>query len=545
MSSAPKNNSDLKAVDEYKASWRAITRLVKEGASWSGREANTILLNSGNEVANSKAKVRFADISRISGLGFKDDGRALAFVDWDHDGDLDVWLRNRTSPRLRLMLNQSGDATKSAVLFKLEGTTCNRDAIGAKVTVTLEGKHSISITRSLRAGEGFLSQNSKWVHVGLAPAATIQSVTVDWPGGAKENFTGVDTAGRFHLVQGQGKAATLEAARRQINLPASKPKQPTASNSSVWLPGRVSLPKLVYRSLDGKRTTLEKGEKPLLVMFWATWCPSCLVEMRSLAGERERFDEAGLDVLALSVDDLRGDGSKVGKIGDAVGKTTFPYPVGLANEVSFARLVHLQKALFETHLQAGVPIAFLVDRQRRLVAMYRGAVTADVLLRDVANVDVSADRRRDLAVPFAGRWYTKAITDSDFTSLVADSFVENFPDQAARYFQEAGVLASNKDRKQQMKHKAFSVHYNAALALARAKQYAKAEPHYLESLKIAPDAVNALHDLGLLLAHLQRYSEAIPYLERAQRLQPKNEVIRKTLIRVRQAMGQSNSTPGN
>ena len=31
----------------------------------------------------------------------------MSLVDWDHDGDMDVWIYNRTGPRLRLMINQT------------------------------------------------------------------------------------------------------------------------------------------------------------------------------------------------------------------------------------------------------------------------------------------------------------------------------------------------------------------------------------------------------------------------------------------------------
>ena len=65
-------------------------RLLREGHSFSGHERNCVFLNdSGN---------RFSDISAVSGLDFPDDGRGVSVTDWDHDGDLDVWLANRTGP---------------------------------------------------------------------------------------------------------------------------------------------------------------------------------------------------------------------------------------------------------------------------------------------------------------------------------------------------------------------------------------------------------------------------------------------------------------
>ena len=117
----------------YVAAWNAAERMLRDGRSWSGRERNCVFLNCGT--------MPFADISAASGLDFPDDARAMSLVDWDHDGDLDVWLRNRTAPRLRLMLNGlNGAGRRPAFLaLRLEGTECNRDAIGARVEVALTG----------------------------------------------------------------------------------------------------------------------------------------------------------------------------------------------------------------------------------------------------------------------------------------------------------------------------------------------------------------------------------------------------------------------
>jgi thiol-disulfide isomerase/thioredoxin len=43
--------------------------------------------------------------------------------------------------------------------------------------------------------------------------------------------------------------------------------------------------------------------KPVLVNFWATWCPPCREEMPSLAKLAQSFDPASFEVLTVSVDD--------------------------------------------------------------------------------------------------------------------------------------------------------------------------------------------------------------------------------------------------
>ena len=109
----------------------AISKLVREGRSWSGNERNCCFLNIGG--------VRMADVSAVSGLDFADDGRGVALTDWDQDGDLDILTTNRGAPRLRFLQNNLGNRN-NYVALRLVGTTCNRDAIGARATVEVRNE---------------------------------------------------------------------------------------------------------------------------------------------------------------------------------------------------------------------------------------------------------------------------------------------------------------------------------------------------------------------------------------------------------------------
>jgi len=170
--------------------------MMREGRSLSGRERNCCFLNTRDG--------RFATISAASGLDFPDDGRALGLTDWDHDGDIDVWISNRTGPRLRMMRNDL-DAGRF-VTVQLRGTTCNRDAIGARLELSLtagpangdggQGAGSPPprrLIRTLTAGHGFLSQSSKRVHFGIAPGQHIEKLTIRWPDGHGRRVSGSDT----------------------------------------------------------------------------------------------------------------------------------------------------------------------------------------------------------------------------------------------------------------------------------------------------------------------------------------------------------------
>ncbi|MFP6875079.1 MAG: hypothetical protein VCA55_16390, partial [Verrucomicrobiales bacterium] len=127
------------AVFAYRKAWKALNTMLEEGRSYSGFERNCVFLNLGS--SSGTKEPLFANISGASGLDVIDDGRSIAVVDWDFDGKLDFWISNRTAPRLRLQHNRSL-FPNSFVALKLNGKTCNRDAIGARVELTLVNRGS-------------------------------------------------------------------------------------------------------------------------------------------------------------------------------------------------------------------------------------------------------------------------------------------------------------------------------------------------------------------------------------------------------------------
>ena len=130
----------------------------------------------------------FFDASSITGFDLPDDGRGIAQVDWDHDGDLDFWISNRTGPQIRFLENALKQ-TGNFVAVRLVGSKSNRDAIGSVVRVFTD-ENAKPVCRSLAAGNSFSSQSSKLLHFGLGKADSINRIQVVWPDGSEKHVQG-------------------------------------------------------------------------------------------------------------------------------------------------------------------------------------------------------------------------------------------------------------------------------------------------------------------------------------------------------------------
>ena len=218
----------------YIDSFVELAERIRQGASFSGRERNCAFLNLGGK--------SFADASAALELDLPQDSRGIAICDWDHDGDLDFWMTNRTAPRLQLMQNENAARGAGSVAFLLEGDAakrCPRDAAGARVIVSAGGSERV---QTVHLGDGFVSQSSRWLHFGLGGIDSIDRVVVHWPAGAAESFAGAHAGGRFLLRQGTGRAVAA-AEVRLGSLETGDPELPAPTDiARIWLSEPASLP---------------------------------------------------------------------------------------------------------------------------------------------------------------------------------------------------------------------------------------------------------------------------------------------------------------
>ncbi len=403
-SKVPQGPGEQYTAQEYLEAWEAIGHLLKRGESWSGNERNCAFLNMGG--------ASFADVSAGFGLNHLGDSRAVGVTDWDHDGDLDVWQSNRTAPRLRFLRNDLAPQNHHFVQFRLKGGDCNRDAIGARVAIQVEGEDDRKRIRTVRAGEGYLSQSSKWLHFGLPANRPIGKVVVRWPGGEKEAFQGVSLGHRYRLVQGAGKAERWHSPDNGVQLAASEPDLPAPTEKARIIPhARLPMPSVRYRDLEQKRKAVSPDEgQALLVTLWATWCKPCIKELTKLEKRSSAIRDAGIERLPINIDELDAPLEKrISKVEKFFQRHRLQVRGGLASRDLVEQLDVVQRVLLNHQEPMPVPCSFLLDAEGRLTAIYKGPVSAKRLIADVRQMRQSAGHHRDFAVPFSGRWYVNPL----------------------------------------------------------------------------------------------------------------------------------------
>ncbi|MGB5340125.1 MAG: TlpA disulfide reductase family protein [Gammaproteobacteria bacterium] len=68
------------------------------------------------------------------------------------------------------------------------------------------------------------------------------------------------------------------------------------------LPGQVRAPDFTLTDTDGKQHRLsDYAGKPVIINFWATWCPPCREEIPSMNRAWHKLREAGVALLAINV----------------------------------------------------------------------------------------------------------------------------------------------------------------------------------------------------------------------------------------------------
>lgn len=487
-------NSPLaaKASPAYERGWNAINELIRSDGTWAGYERNVFYANNRDGT--------FSDISGVAGLDFIEDSRAFGLADFDHDGRLEIVLKNRNAPRLRLLSNEM-ENLGDVIAVSLRGTKGNRDAIGAVVTVEA-GK--LRQTKTLQAGSGFLTQHAKGLTFGLGRNSGKVRLAVRWPSGTTQTFENLPPNQRVRIEEGR---ETFHAEPFAPWKPAPPVIYDVLSNPSsrdrreTWLIDLVAAPEFTLPDFEDRKQTL-KGllGHPALLTFWDADCPESCEQQTRVQDSLMEFQQASWGVLAISP----GDEASAAKARAFVRekRLTFPQLIADADVLAVYDLVF--RYLLDRHADMAPPASFLLDEQGRIIKAYQGLWAAETFLKDWESRPRNVEERLRRSRPFEGTYYGSALRRNFFTYGVA-FFNRGYTDQALGAFEQA--LAAKPDD--------ADAYYNIGTLYLRKKMYAEARSNLERAVKLKPEYPNAWNNLGMISAEEGKPDEAIEDFKRA------------------------------
>ena len=535
------------ASHDYEQGWNAINELIRSDETWSGYERNVFYANNRDGT--------FSDVSAVVGMDFIEDGRSFALADIDHDGRLEVILKNRNAPQIRVLKNVAKELPPS-ISFRLQGTKSNRDAIGAVITIEADGMRQ---TRSLQAGSGFLSQHGKDVFFGLGMAKGPVRATIHWPSGLVQELQNLPTNHRIWVEEGSAPSRvepfTQASQHNSIAADAKTNSEVLPSQVETWLLVPVLAPNFSLPDLSGKVKSLsELRGKPVLLHFWTTKSADCLVDLQSFQKNHARWTSDGLRLTTINVDNVtassvQNNPASSAQLSAYARDHRFSFPILRGSEDTAAVYNILYRQLFDRHRDLTLPASFLIDADGRMVKVYQGTIISEHVQHDFQHIPRTDAERLARALPFQSSQHSLEF-GRNYLSLGSLFYQRGYLDQAEASFEQAlrddpsstealygiGSVYLNQNKNAAARD-AFErcvklqsgypntipdAWNNLGVLATRENRVEDSVESFQQALKVSPNHVLSLDNLGNAYRLEKRWDDARQVLERALAIAPED-----------------------
>lgn len=115
------------------------------------------------------------------------------------------------------------------------------------------------------------------------------------------------------------------------------------------------VPSINIKKTDGSTIStdsIHNDGKPMIISFWATWCKPCVKELTAIAEVYEEWQEKGIKLVAISIDDQR----TFNNVAPFVNGKDWPFEVYCDPNGDFKRALGVNM----------VPHTFIIDENRKV-----------------------------------------------------------------------------------------------------------------------------------------------------------------------------------
>ncbi len=156
-----------------------------------------------------------------------------------------------------------------------------------------------------------------------------------------------------------------------VELPGAK--NPTGRSAAPEV-GRAGPDFLLEQPGGGTLRLSDLQGQPVLINFWATWCPPCRAEIPELVAAYERYRDEGLVIVAVNLQESNG---QVLEFAEEFGMT---FPIVIDRDGDVANVWRLGGPI------EGIPTSYFLDETGVIRSFFYGPMTKDSLEERLADV---------------------------------------------------------------------------------------------------------------------------------------------------------------
>ena len=223
-----------------------------------------------NKLLRNEEGLTFSPVANQGPTADPGSSGAVAWADYDDDGDLDYYVAN--SGTSNVLVRNDQDNGNHWLKVRLNGTTSNTYGVGSRVRVVTASHSQI---RDVDAGGGLRSQNQKLAHFGLGSDTTVDSLFVNWPSGVVDTVTAVSVDQNLLITEGMGVSSVEDVPTQGpvpfVSLSQNAPNPFRGSTFIRYQLNEASPVRLTIYGADGRvvRTLVDRDQDA--GAYLATW----------------------------------------------------------------------------------------------------------------------------------------------------------------------------------------------------------------------------------------------------------------------------------